>query len=107
MRFLLDVCASSRSLRAFLDALSHDSVSVVELNPSATDDEILEIGLTENRVLVTEDKDFGELIFVRERRRASYCNAGTSRQPRPGHGIGVNHHGPAQNTDSAVESRAG
>lgn len=65
MRFLLDVCSSSRSLRAFLDELNHDTVSIVEVNPSATDDEVLEIALNEKRALITEDKDFGGLVFVR------------------------------------------
>ena len=65
MKFLLDVCASSRSLRGLLERLGHNILSVVELNPSATDDEVLAIALKEDRILITEDKDFGELIFVR------------------------------------------
>ena len=65
MRYLLDVCSSSKSLTAFLNDLGHDVVSVVAIDPRAIDSEILEIALREDRILVTEDKDFGELVFVR------------------------------------------
>ena len=43
----------------------HDVLSVLEKDPSATDEEVLAFALEEGRVLVTEDKDFGELVFVR------------------------------------------
>jgi predicted nuclease of predicted toxin-antitoxin system len=65
VRFLLDVCASSRSLTQFLKDLGHDSLSVVAIDAKADDAQVLQIALNEDRVLVTEDKDFGELIFVR------------------------------------------
>jgi predicted nuclease of predicted toxin-antitoxin system len=65
VRYLLDGCASSTSLTAFLSELGHDVASVVSINPKAIDSEILEIALREDRILVTEDKDFGELVFVR------------------------------------------
>jgi predicted nuclease of predicted toxin-antitoxin system len=42
-----------------------DVVSIVTIDPKATDEHILSLALHEGRVLVTEDKDFGELIFVR------------------------------------------
>ena len=34
-------------------------------DPRAADEEILTLALEEQRILVTEDKDFGELVFVR------------------------------------------
>ena len=39
MRFLLDVCASSRSMQAMLVAQGHDVWSALEKNPKATDEE--------------------------------------------------------------------
>ncbi len=69
MRFLLDVCASSRALYAFLEEDGHDVVSVVARDLTASDSDILAMALEEDRILVTEDKDFGELVFVR---RASH-----------------------------------
>ena len=65
MKFLLDVCASSRSLRTMLVEGGHDVVLVSDIDPRAADEAILDLALREARVLVTEDKDFGELVFVR------------------------------------------
>ena len=41
----------------------HDVVYVAELAPSITDDEVLRDANTLGAVLVTADKDFGELVF--------------------------------------------
>ena len=65
MKFLLDVCASSRSLREMLTESGHDVRLVSDIDPSAPDELILDLALREARVLITEDKDFGELVFVR------------------------------------------
>ena len=65
MRFLIDVCASSRSLEASLTDLDHDVVSVRDRDAGAADEALLALAYEEKRVLVTKDKDFGELIFVR------------------------------------------
>ena len=65
MKFLLDVCASSRALRTLLNDLGHEVLSILEVDPRAEDDALLALALREDRVLVTEDKDFGELVFVR------------------------------------------
>lgn len=65
MKFLLDVCVSSRKLRAFLAGEGHDVLSAVEIDARASDDRLLALALQDERVLITEDKDFGELVFVR------------------------------------------
>jgi len=65
VKFLLDACASSRTLESFLLDRGHDVVSALAIDPKASDEELLELALREGRVLVTEDKDFGELVFVR------------------------------------------
>ena len=67
MKFLLDVCVSSRSLTAFLLAAGHDVVSAISIDPRASDMRLLEYALLDNRILITEDKDFGELLFVQHR----------------------------------------
>ena len=66
MKFLLDVCVSSRSLQAFLAGRGHDVASALSMNPVVSDEELLDIALREDRVLITQDKDFGELVFVRK-----------------------------------------
>ena len=42
---------------------SHDVTYVPELAPSITDDEVLREANRRSAVLVTADKDFGELLF--------------------------------------------
>ena len=65
MKFLLDVCAASHRMHATLTDLGHDVLSALESAPRATDEELLAIAIEQQRVLITEDKDFGELVFVR------------------------------------------
>jgi predicted nuclease of predicted toxin-antitoxin system len=65
MKFLLDVCVSSRSLQDLLIGRGHDVLSAVAVDPRASDERLLALALQDERVLVTEDKDFGELVFVR------------------------------------------
>ena len=65
MKFLLDVCASSVTMRAMLIGRGHDVSSVAERDPRASDVEVLAMAVEEGRILITEDKDFGELVFVR------------------------------------------
>ena len=52
-------------MHATLVDLGHDVVSALESDPRATDETLLAWALEEQRVLITEDKDFGELVFVR------------------------------------------
>lgn len=64
MRFLLDVCVSSRSLTKLLTDLGHDVRLVTDLDPRAPDEQIVRLAREEGRIILTEDKDFGELMFV-------------------------------------------
>ena len=41
----------------------HDVVYVAELSPSITDEEVLQQANARSAVLLTADKDFGELVF--------------------------------------------
>jgi predicted nuclease of predicted toxin-antitoxin system len=41
----------------------HDVLYVVELSPSAPDDDVLQQASERGALLVTADKDFGELVF--------------------------------------------
>jgi predicted nuclease of predicted toxin-antitoxin system len=64
VRFLVDE-STGRSVAAFLRRAGHDVAFVAELMLGAPDEAVLERALSENRVLVTNDKDFGELVFRR------------------------------------------
>ena len=49
-----------RSLRA----AGFDVLAISEVSHRATDDEVIQLALEDNRVLVTEDKDFGQLVHA-------------------------------------------
>ena len=42
----------------------HDVSSMAEIRPSSTDAEVLDLANREKRVLLTNDKDFGELVYL-------------------------------------------
>lgn len=63
MKFLLDVCVASRVLYKTLTDLGHDVLSARDGYASASDRALLDVAYQEDRVLVTQDKDFGELVF--------------------------------------------
>ncbi|BAS29287.1 DUF5615 family PIN-like protein [Limnochorda pilosa] len=66
MKFLLDVCTCLKALEQSLVAGGHDVLAASRSHPDAADDGLLRIALEEDRVLITLDKDFGELVFVRK-----------------------------------------
>ena len=65
MKFLLDVCVASRPLHKVLADLGHDVLSAENGYAHTSDEALLALAYRQDRVLVTEDKDFGELIHVR------------------------------------------
>lgn len=69
MRLLLDSCVWGGA-RASLAAQGHDVVAVAELPADPGDDIILQMASDQHRVLVTLDKDFGELAVLRARPHA-------------------------------------
>ncbi len=63
MRFLADECCDRAVVRA-LRAGGYDVLSVSEITPRAEDSHVIRLALREKRILVTEDKDFGQLVFA-------------------------------------------
>ena len=63
MRFLADESCDFTIVRT-LRAAGHEVLSVAEAAPSAGDASILRLALAEERILLTEDKDFGEFVFA-------------------------------------------
>ena len=66
MNFVADESCAMPVVRA-LRAAGHDVVAIAEVERGATDDRVLERALKGNRVLITEDRDFGELVYARRR----------------------------------------
>ena len=65
MKFLLDERAEAR-IAAFLNHRGHDATRIARDYPAGLPDEqVLEIARNEGRIVVANDKDFGELIVRR------------------------------------------
>ncbi len=65
MRFLLDQNAETR-ITLFLTDQGHDATRVGRDHPPGIpDEEVLHIAHNEQRTLITNDSDFGELVFRR------------------------------------------
>ncbi|MBZ0160825.1 MAG: DUF5615 family PIN-like protein [bacterium] len=63
MRFLADESCDFAAVRALRTA-GHDFVTVRDVKPRATDEAVIGLALGESRALLTEDKDFGQLVFA-------------------------------------------
>jgi len=63
MRFLADESCDFRVVRA-LRAAGHDVTAVVETAPGAEDAVVIDMAAREGRVFVTEDRDFGQLVYA-------------------------------------------
>ena len=62
MKFLADECCD----RGFIENLRKEDYDVfyaLESKPGATDDEVLALAFDEPRIILSEDKDFGELVY--------------------------------------------
>lgn len=64
MRFLADENFPRPALEALRDA-GLDIVWIADSHSGATDIEVLELCMAQRRVLLTFDKDFGELAFIK------------------------------------------
>jgi predicted nuclease of predicted toxin-antitoxin system len=67
VRWLVDECVDA-ALAARLREAGHDVVYMSDVAPRAPDAEVIERAHGEDRLLLTEDKDFGDLVF----RQAKY-----------------------------------
>lgn len=75
MRFLVDRCAGSRLTKWLHDA-GHDVLEARDLGKDPGDRVMLELAASSNRVTITIDADFGELIY-----RHNVPHAGLIRLP--------------------------
>lgn len=64
MRLLADENIE-REIVELLQELGHDVVWGQVVHPQWTDPRVLRLAVSEQRVLVTEDKDLGELVYAR------------------------------------------
>ena len=66
MRLLADESCDFAVVRALRSA-GHDVVAVAEVSPRADDVEVIALAIRDKRVLITEDKDFGQLVYADKR----------------------------------------
>ncbi len=65
MRYLVDRCAGRR-LAESLRTSGHDVSEARTIGPDPGDRALLELALSEGRILITIDTDFGELIYLHD-----------------------------------------
>jgi predicted nuclease of predicted toxin-antitoxin system len=63
MRFLADESCDAALVRA-LRAARHGVISIAQTSAGVADRVVLELAMTGERVLLTRDKDFGELVRI-------------------------------------------
>jgi predicted nuclease of predicted toxin-antitoxin system len=66
MRFLADESCDFAVVRA-LRAAGHDIVAVADISPQADDETVMDLAVRDERLLITEDKDFGQLVYANAR----------------------------------------
>jgi len=59
-----------RAITTRLEADGHDVAHIGDLSPSISDDEVLALAVEREALLVTNDLDFGELVYTRGARHA-------------------------------------
>lgn len=67
MRFLVDECTGPGVARWLRDECGHDVLSIYDDAPGIQDEAVIARSIAERRVIITNDRDFGEMIF-KERR---------------------------------------
>jgi predicted nuclease of predicted toxin-antitoxin system len=66
MRFLADESVDFAIVHALRQA-GHDVMSIAEARPGSSDDEVASLATSTNRILLTEDRDFGRLVYANQR----------------------------------------
>ncbi|MBZ0204614.1 MAG: DUF5615 family PIN-like protein [Ignavibacteria bacterium] len=62
MKFLVDVGVSNK-VEEYLKSIGFDTSCIRHINARMNDLEIIQIASEENRIILTMDKDFGDLVF--------------------------------------------
>ena len=62
-QFLVDEGCEAIIVRTLRNS-GYDVAYIAELSPGISDDAVLQRGLQERRIVITEDRDFSELIFL-------------------------------------------
>jgi len=69
MRFLADEGCDFCVVRALRKA-GHDVKAIAEMSPGIPDEEVAMLSAGEMRILLTEDKDFGQMVYAKSQASA-------------------------------------
>jgi predicted nuclease of predicted toxin-antitoxin system len=64
VKFLADESCAGPVIVALREA-GHDVLAIAEVATGVADDQVMERAANEKRVVITEDRDFGELVYAR------------------------------------------
>jgi len=67
VRFLADESCDFSVVRALRSA-GYEVTAIAEISPRAEDMEVLHLAFREEKILLTEDKDFGQLVFAHSKK---------------------------------------
>jgi len=62
LSFLVDV-GVGKGIEKYLRENGYDTKAVRDIDPRMEDEEIIHTAVSENRIVITMDKDFGELVY--------------------------------------------
>jgi uncharacterized protein with PIN domain len=69
VEFVADESCAGPVIRALREA-GHDVIAIAGSAKGASDETVIERAFDQGRVLITEDRDFGELVYARKRSSA-------------------------------------
>jgi predicted nuclease of predicted toxin-antitoxin system len=69
VEFIADESCAGPVIRALREA-GHDVIAIAESATGASDEAVFERAFDQGRVVITEDRDFGELVYARGRSSA-------------------------------------
>ena len=62
LKFIVDV-GVGKTIERYLQKEGYDTKAVRDVDPSMEDEQIIRVAVTEKRIVITMDKDFGELVY--------------------------------------------
>ena len=63
MNFVIDANISQEIAEHLSTSFTHTFISIQKTNPCLNDEDILMLAVEENAIVITADKDFGEMVF--------------------------------------------
>ncbi len=73
MQFVADESCAGPLIRA-LRMAGHDVIAIAEVAKGTPDERVMKRAFSEGRLLITEDADFGELVYARGRPSARHLS---------------------------------